>query len=119
MLSRIAVALITVAMTGTLLAHPGHGEVKRLSGTVIHMSDTTIDVDTFDAATMQRKTISLTIDEKTKWVVGKKAGDRFSLPSGHQVELLMVMEDMPDGTMRTRAVEIKVKKLPATNLAGI
>lgn len=119
MLSRIAVALITVAMMGTLQAHPGHGDVKRLSGRVMHMSDTTINVDAFDAATMQRKTISLTIDAKTKWVVGKKAGERFSLPSGHQVGLLMVMEDMPDGTMRTRAVEITVRKLPATHLARI
>lgn len=108
----IVFPVLIAAMSVAVAAHPGHGEIQRLSGTVVRMSETVLAVDTFDAASMQRKAVSLKIDEKTKWVVGKKAGERFALPAGHQVELLMVMEDLPDGTMRTRAVEIKVKKLP-------
>ena len=110
----IGFSVLIAAMSVAVTAHPGHGEIQRLSGTVVRVSETVLAVDTFDPASMQRKAVSLTIDDKTKWVVGKKAGERFTLPAGHQVELLMVTEDLPDGTMRTRAVEIKVKKLPTT-----
>lgn len=93
--------------------HPGHDEVKLLVGQVAGAGDRSVMVDYFDATSMERKTMSLVIDERTKWTLAKKRVQRFALVAGQRVDVLMVAEDLPGGLLQTRAIEIKVKKLPA------
>ena len=104
--------MVLVAATSAV-AHPGHDEVKLLVGQIASAADRSIVVDYLDAAAMERKTMSLVIDERTKWTVAKKRVEPFMLMKGQRVDVLMVSEDMPGGLLQTRAVEIKVKKLAA------
>jgi hypothetical protein len=92
-------------------AHPGHDEVKLLVGQIAGAGERSVAIDYFDAAAMERKTMSLVIDERTKWTLAKKRVERFALVNGQRVDVLIVSEDLPGGLLQTRAVEIKVKKL--------
>jgi hypothetical protein len=111
----------TLALTISLLlfsthatTHPGHDEVKLVVGQIAGAGEHSVIIDYFDASAMERKTMSLVIDERTKWTLAKKRVDRFALLNGQRVDVLMVSEDLPGGLLQTRAVEIKVKKLVAT-----
>lgn len=92
-------------------AHPGHDEVKLLVGQIASAGERSVVIDYFDATAMERKTMSLVIDDRTKWTLAKKRVERFALVNGQRVDVLMVLEDLPGGLLQTRAVEIKVKKL--------
>ena len=77
--------------------------------------DRAITVEYLDSAAMERKSMALVIDERTKWTVAKRRVTPFELPRGQRVEVLMKLEDLPGGRMQTHAVEVKVNRL----LAGI
>lgn len=92
-------------------AHPGHDEVKLLVGQIAGAGERSVVIEYFDAAAMERKTMSLVVDDRTKWTLAKKRVERFALVNGQRVDVLMISEDLPGGLLQTRAVEIKVKKL--------
>ena len=89
--------------------------MKLLAGQIASAADRSIVIDYLDAAAMERKTMSLVIDERTKWTVAKKRVAPFMLAKGQRVDVLMVSEDMSGGLLQARAVEIKVKKLAAAS----
>ncbi|HWI16762.1 MAG TPA: hypothetical protein VNT81_03410 [Vicinamibacterales bacterium] len=94
-------------------AHPGHDEVKLLAGQIAGAGKRSVIIEYLDAAAMERKTMSVVIDERTKWTLAKKRVERFALVNGQRVDVLIVAEDLPGGLLQTRAVEIKVKHLAA------
>lgn len=107
----ILLGLMIAALASLALdAHPGHDEVKLLIGTVLRSGNGVVQMETFDPAAMQSKRVAITVDEKTKWLVGKKRGDPQELAIGERVELLVRMDDLPDGTTTLRAVQIKRKE---------
>lgn len=110
MTSTLALIISLLFLATHASAHPGHDEVKLLVGRIASAADRSIVIDYFDAAAMERKTMSLVIDERTKWTVAKKRVEPFMLVKGQRVDVLMASEDVPGG-LQTRAVEIKVKKL--------
>ena len=95
--------------------HPGHDEIKLLTGQIASAEEASIVIDYFDAAAMERKMMSLVVDGRTKWTLAKKQVEPFALVKGQRVDVLMVSEDLPGGLLQTRAVEIKVKKLAAVS----
>jgi len=115
-MTNTSVLLFSLLLVSThATAHPGHDEVKLLVGEIAGAGERSVVIDYFDAAAMERKTMSLVIDERTKWTLAKKRVGRFALPVGQRVDVLMVAEDLPGGGLQTRAVEIKAKKLAALN----
>ena len=107
-------ALVISLLASTHAAtHPGHDEVKLLVGQIAGAEERSVVIDYFDVAAMERKTMSLVIDERTKWTLAKKRVERFALVKGQRVDVLMVSEDLPGGLLQTRVVEMKVKKLVA------
>ena len=115
-MTNTSVLIISLLLMSThATAHPGHDEVKLLVGEIAGAEERSVIIAYFDAATMERKTMSFVIDERTKWTLAKKRVGRFALPLGQRVDVLMVVEDLPGGGLQTRAVEIKVKRLAAVN----
>lgn len=114
MTNTLALAISLLLFSAHATTHPGHDEVKLVVGQIAGAGERSVVIDYFDAAAMERKTMSLVIDERTKWTLAKKRVDRFALVNGQRVDVLMVSEDLPGGFLQTRAVEIKVKKLAAT-----
>ena len=114
-MKKILASLMVLVASTSAVAHPGHDEVKLLVGQIAGAGERSVVIDYFDAAAMERRTMSLVIDERTKWTLAKKRVERFALPKGQRVDVLMVSEDLPGGLLQTRAVEIKVKKLLALN----
>ena len=110
-----AAIMSLLLITTHAAAHPGHDEVKLLVGQIAGAGERSVVIDYFDAAAMERKTMSLVVDERTKWTLAKKRVGRFALAPGQRVDVLMVSEDLPGGGLQTRAVEIKVKRLAAPN----
>lgn len=106
-------ALAACVLTAAVAAHPGHDEVKLLVGEIVRADDRGVTVEYLDSAAMERKSVALVVDERTKWTLAKKRVARFALPPGQRVEVLTKLEDLPGGRMHTHAVEIKVKKLMA------
>ena len=107
-------ALLACVMSAAVAAHPGHDEVKLLVGEIVRADDRGLTVEYLDPAAMERKSLALVVDERTKWTLAKKRVARFELPRGQRVEVLMKLEDLPGGRLQTHAVEIKVKKLVTT-----
>lgn len=114
MTNTVAVLIGLILFSPNAIAHPGHDEVKLLVGQIAFADERSMVIDHFDAATMERKTTSLVIDERTKWTLAKRRVEQFALVKGQRVDVLMVSEDLPGGLLQTRAVEIKVKKLATT-----
>lgn len=104
-----------LVVSGHATAHPGHDEIKVLVGQVSDSGERRVVIDYFDATAMERKTMSLVVDERTKWSLAKKRVQPFVLMKGQRVDVLIVSEDLPGGLLQTRAVEIKVKKLATVN----
>lgn len=115
MTNTFALVMLLLLASTHAANHPGHDEVKLLAGQIASAADRSIVIDYLDAAAMERKTMSLVIDERTKWTVAKKRVAPFMLAKGQRVDVLMVSEDMPGGLLQVRAVEIKVKKLAAAS----
>lgn len=111
MTNTLALAISLLLFANYATAHPGHGEVRLLVGQIAGAGDSSVVIDYLDTAGMERKSLSLAIDERTKWTLAKKPVERFALVIGQRVDVLMVAEDLPGGLLQTRAVEIKVKKL--------
>ena len=99
-----------VMLSATVSAHPGHGEVKVLSGTVVMIEAERIQIDTFDRASLSRKRIWVIVDEKTKIQSGKTRLALSDLRQAQTVECMAETEEGKDGGTDLRALQIRLKK---------
>jgi hypothetical protein len=91
-------------------AHPGHDEVSVLVGTITKVEGSVVQVKTFDQVVMQLKTVSILIDGKTKFRLGKKRVETLELTPGQRIEGTIRTEDAPDGSIRLRGIQIRVSE---------
>ena len=103
----VGIALGVFAPCG-LAAHPGHDEVTTVMGTVSQVEGKLVQVETFDTVSMQRKTVWIVVDEKTKFVVGRKRVEALELTVGQRIQSTVQTEDLPDGSIRVRAIQVRV-----------
>lgn len=91
-------------------AHDGHDEIEVLFGTVKNVEDKTFELETLDQATLQRKTVSILLDAKTKFLLGKKRVETLELAAGQRIESTVRSEHTQEGSTRFRALQIKVSE---------
>ncbi len=106
LISMLCVGLLLM-LPSFLAAHPGHDEVTLLIGTVTRIEGERVYLDTFDQASLQRKTVWVVMGEQTKLLLGKKRVDALQLAAGQRVESMVRLEDTPDGSTLLRAIQIR------------
>lgn len=103
----IAIGLLTV---GQMQAHPGHDEISVLVGTVVSVNKDSIELEVFYQAALINQRVSIVLQERTKFRLGKNLVKSLELTRGQRIEAVVRTEDMPDGSLEVRALEIKASE---------
>jgi hypothetical protein len=103
------VLCIGLAAAAPSAAHPGHGEKKMLSGTIVAVEQTKIQVEVFDQASFSTQRIWVVIDDKTTIRSGKNRLTLQDLHNGQQVEYAAETDEGPDGASLLLAITLRVK----------
>jgi hypothetical protein len=110
--SRPAVLLPTVVgvvfTCGLLAAHPGHGEKKMLSGTIVTIEAAKIQLEVFDQASFSTQRVWVVVDDKTTVRAGKSRLKIEDLRTGQQVECAAETDEGPDGAALLLAITFRV-----------
>lgn len=87
-----------------------------MTGTVRTVQKDRIEIETFDDTLLQRRSVWILLDAKTKLLLGKNRVDALDLVSGHRVETAVRSEHARDGAIQLRAVQVRVNepKKPAS-----
>ena len=111
-------ATVLLLLTVPVAAHDGHDEVTILTGKVIRVENQTIQLETFDQTMMRLKNVSILIDAKTKFLLGKKRVQTLELAPGHRIEIAVRSEHARDDSIRLRGLQIRLDepKKPASTL---
>ena len=88
-------------------AHENHALVV-MTGTVISADKLRIEVDTLDPTTFARKKLSVSLNEKTRYRIVNKRVDALTLAPGQAVELIVQSEDTADGSLRYKAIQVRI-----------
>ena len=107
---RILLALVVllgaVAVTS---AHPGHGEKKMLSGTIVAIQPAKVQIEVFDQASFSTQRIWVVVDDKTTVRSGKNRLALADLRSGQSVECAAETDEGPDGISFLHAITLRIK----------
>jgi hypothetical protein len=106
----LACFVIGLSLTGSLRAHPDHEAPRLMTGSVVSFADGALRLDTLDRAAMQRKTLTIVVDEKTKWRLDKKRVASIDLIAGQRIDVVVATDHLPDDSIRLRAMQIDVKR---------
>lgn len=108
---RTAMSTLVVAALLPLMlaAHPGHGEVSTMSGTVAAVEAKRIQLDVFDRASFSNKRIWVFVDDKTKIQDGKTRLQLADLKRGQPVDCMAETEEGTDGATALRAIQIRFR----------
>ena len=101
-LAGLVVLLAPVPIT----AHPGH-DLVAVTGTLVRVLPERIEVNTYDTAAMQRRTVSIVTDQHTKWRLGKKTVNPTELAAGTPVVVAFTHAELRDGTDGLVAPEVR------------
>lgn len=105
----LATTAIVLMCWASLAAHPGHGEVKVLSGKLIAIQAERIQIDFFDRSSFSTKLVWVLVDDKTKVTAGKTRLTLADLKTHQEVDCMAETDDGKDGTTALRAVQIRLK----------
>jgi hypothetical protein len=111
---RLLLGLLVLLAHAPASAHPGHDPIA-VSGTLVRVFPERIEVDTFDATSMQRRIVSIVTDEYTRWTLGKKTVNPAELMAGTAVVVAFTHAELEDGSdglvaLEVRGREVKKKK---------
>jgi hypothetical protein len=109
---RALAGVAVIALLATFVpvaAHENHALIV-IAGTVAAVETGRLQLDTFDRTTLQRKKLWLLIDAKTRLRIGKERVETLDLRPGHQVDTVAQSEDTPDGSLRYRAIQIRLNQ---------
>jgi hypothetical protein len=99
-----------VAFPAAVGDHPGHGEVKVISGKVIVIQAERIQIEYFDRTSFSTKSAWVFVDGKTKVTTGKTRLAMTDLKFGQEIECMAETEIAQDETTVLRAVQIRLKQ---------
>jgi hypothetical protein len=103
--------LLGVLNTGLAARHPGHGEKKMLSGTIVAIQPTKVQIEVFDQASFSTQRVWVVVDEKTTTIrAGKNRLTRADLRSGQEVECAAETDEGPDGASFLVAITLRLKQ---------
>jgi len=91
------------------MAHPGHGEVSLLKGTIVSIEATRVQLEVFDRASASVRRIWVIVDETTGVRSGKARLSLNDLRAGAEVECASETDEGPDGATILRAVTFRFK----------
>lgn len=100
--------LIGVATAIPATAHPGHGEKKMLSGTIVAVEATRIQMEVFDQASFSKRRFWVVVDDKTTVRSGKNRLKVADLRIGQVVECAAETDEGPDGASLLLAITVRV-----------
>lgn len=103
----VAVAVFSPPLSSS--AHPGHGEVKVMSGTVIAIQSERIQIEFFDRTSFSTKLVWVFVDDKTKVTAGKSRLRLSDLKLQQDIDCMAETEIGKDDTTVLRAVQIRLK----------
>lgn len=101
--------LIAVATAIPAIAHPGHGEKKMLSGTIVAIEPTKVLLEVFDQASFSTQRLWVVVDDKTTVRSGKNRLAVADLRTGQAVECAAETDEGPDGATLLLAITFRVK----------
>ena len=108
---KLLMATVLVLMCATAIAaHPGHGEVKVLSGRLVAVQVGKIQIEFFDRSSFSTKLSWVLVDDKTKVTAGKTRLTLADLKLHQEIDCMAEIEEGKDGTTALRAVQIRLKK---------
>jgi hypothetical protein len=90
-------------------AHPGHGEKKMLSGTIVAIQPAKVQLEVFDQASFSRQRVWVVVDDKTAVRSGKNRLTIADLRTGQSVECAAETDEGPDGASLLLAITFRVK----------
>jgi hypothetical protein len=99
-----------VALPATVGDHPGHGEIKVMSGKVIAIQAERIQIEFFDRASFSTKLVWVFVDDKTKVTAGKTRLALTDLKLQQDIDCMAETEIGKDETTVLRAVQIRLKQ---------
>ena len=89
--------VVLVVLSATLSAHPGHGEVELLTGTVTAIEAARIQLEVFDRNAFRTARRWVIVDEKTKVQSGKTRVGLGELRVGQDIDCMAENEEGEDG----------------------
>ena len=96
-------------MCGVLAAHPGHGEKTMLSGKIVAIEPTKLQMEVFDQASFSTQRVWVVVDDKTTVRSGNTRLKVHDLRTGQQVECAAETDEGPDGASLLLAITFRVK----------
>lgn len=99
-----------VALPAVVGDHPGHGEIKVMSGKVIAVEAERIRIEFFDRASFSTTSAWVFVGDKTKIQMGKTRLQLTDLKFGLEVDCMAETEIGKDEITVLRAVQIRLKQ---------
>ena len=109
-MARAAALLALVLASSPVFAHPGHDPIA-VTGTLVRVLPLSIDVETFDTTVFQKRTLSIVVDEYTRWRLGKKTVQPGEMPPGTPVTVVFTHVDQAGGSSGLIAMEIRGREV--------
>ena len=103
------VLCLGLASAAPSAGHPGHGEKKMLSGTLVAIEPTKVQIEVFDQASFSTQRVWVILDDGTTIRSGKNRLNRGDLRSGQSVECAAETDEGPDGGSRLLAITLRIK----------
>lgn len=96
-------------LSALLLAHPGHGEKSMLSGKIVSIEPTRVELEIFDRTSFSTRRVWVVVDEQTIVRSGKERLTVRDLRGGLDVECASETDEGPDGASFLRATTFRLK----------
>jgi hypothetical protein len=109
LLRLLAVGTLLGLLTDPIAAHPGHGEKKMLSGTIVAIEPTKVQMEVFDQASFSTQRLWVVVDDTTTVRSGKNRLVIADLRTGQSVECAAETDEGPDGASLLLAITLRVK----------
>ncbi len=106
----LAAAAAVLMCWTSLAAHPGHGEVKVMSGKVVAVQATRIQIEFFDRTSFTTKLVWVFVDGKTTITAAKTRLALTDLTPQQEIDCMAETEEGKDGSTELRAVQVRVKQ---------
>ena len=101
--------LLALLSQPVLAGHPGHDPVA-MTGTLTRVLANRVEVEVFDTAQLRTRLVIASIDERTKWRLGKEKVEPSQLEPGVRVVITMEPLDAENRVTDFRAIEIRASQ---------
>jgi hypothetical protein len=96
-------------LSSVVVAHPGHGEKVMLSGTIVSIQATRVQLEIFDRASFGIRRVWVVVDDTTGVRSRKARLTLADLHTGLEVECASETDEGPDGATLLRAITFRLK----------